>query len=67
MILPLLTANTFTDGRISLVTLGMMASTLLEYSGQTLIQPRMTVLVFALLNVSVLLFVVDPVFLSLVT
>ena len=62
MILPFLATHAFTAGGIGLVTLGMMARVSLGHSGRQLLPPRMTVLAFALLNVSALLRVVAPVF-----
>ena len=65
MILPFLATHAFSTGGISLVTLGMMARVSIGHSGRPLLPPlppRMTVLAFALLNVSALLHVVVPVF-----
>jgi uncharacterized protein involved in response to NO len=62
MILPFLATHAFTAGGIGLVTLGMMARVSLGHTGRQLLPPRMTVLAFALLNVSALLRVVAPVF-----
>jgi uncharacterized protein involved in response to NO len=62
LILPFLATHAFTTGGIGLVTLGMMARVSLGHSGRPLLPPRMTVLAFALLNVSALLRVVAPVF-----
>jgi uncharacterized protein involved in response to NO len=62
MILPFLATHAFTAGGIGMVTLGMMARVSLGHSGRPLIPPKLTVLAFALLNVSALLRVVAPVF-----
>jgi uncharacterized protein involved in response to NO len=62
MILPFLATHAFTAGGIGMVTLGMMARVSLGHSGRPLLPPRLTVLAFALLNVSALLRVVAPVF-----
>lgn len=61
-LLPFLATHAFTAGGIGMVTLGMMARVSLGHSGRPLIPPRLTVLAFALLNVSALLRVVAPVF-----
>ena len=62
MILPFLATHAFTAGGIGLVTLGMMARVSLGHSGRPLLPPRLTVLAFAVLNVSALLRVAAPVF-----
>ena len=62
LILPFLAIHSFSTGGIGLVTLGKMARVSLSHSERLLIPPRMTVLAFALLNVSVLMRVVVPVF-----
>jgi uncharacterized protein involved in response to NO len=62
MLLPFLATHAFTAGGIGMVTLGMMARVSLGHSGRPLIPPKLTVLAFALLNVSALLRVVAPVF-----
>jgi uncharacterized protein involved in response to NO len=61
-LLPFLATHAFTAGGIGMVTLGMMARVSLGHSGRPLIPPKLTVLAFALLNVSALLRVVAPVF-----
>jgi uncharacterized protein involved in response to NO len=62
MIPPVLATHAFTTGGIGMVTLGMMARVSLGHSGRPLLPPRMTVLAFALLNVSALLRVAAPAF-----
>ena len=61
-ILPFLATHVFTKGGIGMVTLGMMARVPLGHSGRLLQPPLLTILAFVLLNVSLLLRFVAPVF-----
>ena len=62
MIPPVLATHAFTAGGIGMVTLGMMARVSLGHTGRQLLPPRMTIIAFALLNVSGLLRVAAPIF-----